>query len=159
MKKEPEEKRMEVTPASAGSIDSGKVESVEKTRRKTRRTMHNEQQDKDALEMCDNDGNTPLMAAIGSGSIDCVRLILNVVKCEEHLQSSKLSHDDENFDSSLARQFFSFQNNDGLSPLQCSALLSNPIILLYLLQSVSMKFGRLLLLTETRDGNNVMHCA
>ena len=162
MKKETEQKRMEeVTPAPPAAI-VGKVE--------------HDDHDKDALEMCDNDGNTPLMAAIGSGSIDCVRSIVNAVKCgwEEHLQSSnlspqldpqispkefKLEDGDLELHVPLGRQLFSFQNTDGLSPLQCSALLSNPTILLYLLQSVSIKFGRLLLLTETRDGNNIMHCA
>ena len=78
---------------------------------------------------------------------------LESVDLEEH------EHGDLELHVPLGRQLFSFQNNDGLSPLQCSALLSNPTILLYLLQSVSIKFGRLLLLTETRDGNNIMHCA
>ena len=60
----------------------------------------------------------------------------------------------------LAKQLIEYQNNDGLTPLQCSALLPDATIMkLLLAASVKCNCSSFIVGSITKEENNILHCS
>ena len=141
------------------------------------------------LEMQDSEGCTPLMLAIGSNDPVAVRIILGAVMAldakklekEKGLPTMNILEDDVKQNPSvedltgietasaataatpfpsLAKQLIEYQNKDGLSPLQCSALLPDAVVIRILLDaSVSCQVSQYVVSSMTKEENNILHCS